>query len=500
MDCAEDFLKIADDFKLGHLLTEGASPHTTGLSQMVILNPEEAVEKFSQVDFEMLDILSSKTELISNISQKIMACFERGGRLFLSGCGATGRLSLVIENIWRQEYPDKADKLVAFMAGGDLALIHSIEKFEDFPEYGKRQLEELGFGDKDLLLATTEGGETPWVIGTALAAEKIGGDCIFLFCNTEDSLVRLERCRQVFENKNILKANFTTGPQALTGSTRLQASSILTGAIGAALFHGENLESIQTFTYRLRDWYKEIERKKIIPFFQEEAKIYKDDGRVYYTPNRELAISVLTDTTERSPTFNLTGFDNRFEEKETSLCYLAFPHSEESKVAWEKLLYREPRPLEWPEVASQAGGKRLYGFDFSREVFNWRKKAEPFEVFSITQKDDQLLWELGNTQAFFPLPKGDRLSSHLILKMLLNMHSTLLMGLMGRYESNVMTFVKPSNNKLIDRATRYGIQLLKEKKGREASYEEGVKACFRALKNVSSGNPVVLEIVKELCS
>lgn len=499
MESAEEFLKVADDFKLGHLFTEAASPHTTGLSQMVILNPEEAVEKFSTVDFEMLDVLAGKTELIFKISQRISACFKRGGRLFLSGCGATGRLSLVIENIWRQECPEKEGQVIAFMAGGDLALIHSIEKFEDFPDYGKRQLEDLGFGENDLLLATTEGGETPWVIGTALAAAKIGGECVFLFCNPEESLVRLDRCRQVFENQNILKANFTTGAQALTGSTRLQASSILTGAIGAAIFHGNSLESIQAFTHRLRDWYQQIDRKKVIPFFQNEAKIYKNGGRVYYTPNRELAISVLTDTTERSPTFNLAGFDNRFEEKETSLCYLAFPHSEESKVAWEKLLYRLPRPLEWSEVAAQAGIKRLYGFDFSREVFSWRKKAGRYEVFTITQKDDQLLWELGAEQAFFPLPKGDRLSSHLILKMLINMHSTLLMGLMGRYESNVMTFVKPSNNKLIDRATRYGLQLLKEKKGREASYEEGVRACFRALNNVTSENPVVLEIVKELC-
>ena len=43
------------------------------------------------------------------------------------------------------------------MAGGDAALVRSIERFEDYPEYGARQLRELGFRDGDLMVATTRG-------------------------------------------------------------------------------------------------------------------------------------------------------------------------------------------------------------------------------------------------------------------------------------------------------------------------------------------------------
>ncbi len=35
------------------------------------------------------------------------------------------------------------------------------------------------------------------------------------------------------------------------------------------------------------------------------------------------------------------------------------------------------------------------------------------------------------------------------------MHSTLVMGRLGRFEGNLMTWVYPSNGKLIDRAARY---------------------------------------------
>jgi N-acetylmuramic acid 6-phosphate etherase len=76
------------------------------------------------------------------------------------------------------------------------------------------------------------------------------------------------------------------------------------------------------------------------------------------------------------------------------------------------------------------------------------------------------------------------LMNHLMVKMLLNAHSTLIMGLMGRYEGNVMTWVRPSNNKLIDRAARYVLQLLKQR-GKAASYDEVVLKIFEEIERVN---------------
>ena len=84
-------------------------------------------------------------------------------------------MSLALETIWRMDCKNDVnlkEKVISFMAGGDVALIHSIEKFEDFPEFGARQLIENNFGENDLLIATTEGGETPWVIGAAEEASR----------------------------------------------------------------------------------------------------------------------------------------------------------------------------------------------------------------------------------------------------------------------------------------------------------------------------------------
>ena len=98
------------------------------------------------------------------------------------------------------------------MAGGDFALIKSVESFEDKTEYGERQLMELGFGPNDLLLASTEGGETPFVIGSANKAAAVSNrKPYFLYCNPDEVLLPIIRSREVLENSRINKINLTVG-------------------------------------------------------------------------------------------------------------------------------------------------------------------------------------------------------------------------------------------------------------------------------------------------
>ena len=84
-----------------------------------------------------------------------------------------------------------------------------------------------------------------------------------------------------------------------------------------------------------------------------------------------------------------------------------------------------------------------------------------------------------------------------LLKMLLNIHSTLVMGRRGRYQSNVMTYVHPTNGKLVDRASRYVMALLKEQ-GVEVSYEKVVHQLFEDLPRTQNNESVVLKVVESL--
>jgi len=67
------------------------------------------------------------------------------------------------------------------------------------------------------------------------------------------------------------------------------------------------------------------------------------------------------------------------------------------------------------------------------------------------------------------------------------------MGRMDRYFSNIMTYVKPTNYKLIDRACRY-VMILKP----DFSYEQSVRMLYRIKPELGPEEPVVLRIIHEL--
>ena len=90
------------------------------------------------------------------------------------------------------------------------------------------------------------------------------------------------------------------------------------------------------------------------------------------------------------------------------------------------------------------------------------------------------------------------LHEQVFVKVLLNNLSLLVMGLMGRYEGNVMTWVRPSNGKLIDRTLRY-LDFLIEKRGlKNPGREKLLELIFATLPALRTDQAVIIEILKKL--
>jgi N-acetylmuramic acid 6-phosphate etherase len=493
---AKEFLQIAEQFKLGHLVTEGFHPLTNNLSQLVKKDVGEAFGLLQQVDKEALNAMLSKSHLIWKMAQDIQATLEAGNKVFMCGCGATGRLSLVLETLYRQ-LNKGSQQVISFMAGGDFALIKSVESFEDKVEYGERQLMELGFGPNDLLLSPTEGGETPFVIGaTNLAAKVSKRSPYFLYCNPDELLQPIQRSREVLENNKIHKVNLTVGPMAISGSTRMQASTVLMLAIGMGLLyqHGDEKHFnlfYQDFLFRLM----QTDYRILKELTKLEAKLYQDKKFLNYVADPHLAISILTDTTERSPTFSLRAFENRLEPgHEHSLSYLFITDAENAGHGWSELLWRAPRPLEWKELNGKINSEKLLGFDISKSGMKHRSESIPTENFLISYEKGKVQFSCQKESVEFNWG-DDQLFNHLMVKMLLNAHSTLVMGLLNRYEGNVMTWVRSSNNKLIDRSARY-IQHLLKAQGKTAEYSDVVEKIFEERENLEENDPIVLKVLR----
>ena len=503
---SEEYLSISSQFKLGGLVTESPHPATADLSSLASDNLHKAVSVLKELDINTLTVLSEKKTEICYLKNTIRDTLEHGNNIFFCGCGATGRLSLTIETLWRQvhEHDDLTDRVFSFMAGGDVALIRSIENFEDFPQYGAKQLLEAGFKEGDLLIGTTEGGETPFVIGAVEKAVQLSGRRpFFLYCNPDYLLCcAAERSKKVIQNAGIEKINLTVGPMAVTGSTRMQASTILLAAAGMALLsYDKTDEFVAKEINAFSEFWETTDIHFIEKFIIRETAIYNNGEYVFYQSDNRLGITIITDTTERSPTFSLYPFENENEPGQpASLCYIYMPDSTSSAAAWESLLWRAPRTLEWPDINGIASMKRLIGFDFSGELINRREriiKQARHHLFKIHFDHSAIHFLLDDERFSLITPFENLLFTHLLLKMILNTHSTVVMGRLGRYEGNIMTYVRASNNKLIDRAIRY-IDLILRNKNITLSYDELALILFEMIEKTPADHAIVLATVAEI--
>jgi N-acetylmuramic acid 6-phosphate etherase len=497
----ESFLAEASQFRLGGLLTERAHPKTAGLAELACRDLPRAIAAFAEVDRDAVAALREHAGAIDELAAETAACLDAGGRVFLCGCGATGRLAMTLEFVWRGQRPDAADRVIGFMAGGDAALVRSVEGFEDFPGFGARHLDELGFTPADLLIAVTEGGETSYVIGAAERAAQVARRRPWLvYCNPDELLRPIERSRRIIDDPRVRSLSMPVGPMALTGSTRLQATTAQTLAVGLALL-GAGSGGAQGALDRLLEHLAAIDFGWLAPFIELEAEAYGAGELVHYHVGRH-AITVLADTTERAPTFNLRPFENQTEARPLlSPCYVVVDGAGDGAAAWRSLLGRPPRPLEWPEHAHVTGAVWTRGFDFSPSAAERRAALAPgtrMHRFMIGRDGERVAFALGDERGAIPLAGRSALEEQVLVKLALNLHSTLAMGRVGRYRANVMTWVRPSNRKLIDRAIRYTEALLRADGEAVPPYAGIAAACFAALADLREDESIVIKTAEAI--
>lgn len=489
----ENYLLNKQHFNLGNLTTESRHQKTMQLSRIVKEDLLSAIELLKDIDSEALGVLEKKSDQFFKLQNHCQSVLKNQGKIFIVGCGATGRLALSVEKLFREIV--KTDQVVSFMAGGDYALIKSIEKFEDSFDYGKRQLNELGFNpETDILLAVTEGGETSFVIGALEeASSRSKNSCWFLYCNPDSELVHVQRSARVLNNPKIEKLNLTVGPMALTGSTRMQATTVQMIAVATALlYQSENQGQFDEFLKDNLNWLRSLDLNFLNDLIEYEYNCYQEKELMTYVSSPDLAIAILTDTTERSPTFNMTGFE-KIGEKNKSLVYLAVDSTADVELAWTQLLGRTPRCLDWEEFRGEINFTELKKFDISSKAVERRQS----KMIKVEDGIDHVKISWPQNEYKFPIENRDLFWKHMMLKVVLNIHSTLLMGKLGRFEGNLMTYVRPSNFKLVNRAFRY-IAYFLEERDREVDHDKIIDLIFEHQKENQPDSPVVISVLNKL--
>jgi N-acetylmuramic acid 6-phosphate etherase len=140
---------------------------------------------------------------------------EAGGRLIYVGAGTSGRLG-VLDSV--ELYPTFSwphGRAVALLAGGTDAMFVAVEGAEDDVEQGAADLKSVNVGKDDVVLAIAASGGTPYVLGALRAAREVGALTIG-FANNPDAPVA---------NEAEIGVTLDTGPEMISGSTRLKAGT-----------------------------------------------------------------------------------------------------------------------------------------------------------------------------------------------------------------------------------------------------------------------------------
>lgn len=152
---------------------------------------------------------------IAGLIEAVVPRMRRGGRLIYLGAGTSGRLGVLDAAECPPTFQSPPEQVIGLIAGGDAALRRSSEAREDDPDGAADELRSIAVGSEDSVLGIAAGGTTPYVLGGLTIAARAGATTGLLTCATGT------RSPSGCEHLIVLE----TGPELLTGSTRLKAGS-----------------------------------------------------------------------------------------------------------------------------------------------------------------------------------------------------------------------------------------------------------------------------------
>ncbi|GAA4686748.1 N-acetylmuramic acid 6-phosphate etherase [Streptomyces chumphonensis] len=138
-----------------------------------------------------------------------------GGRLVYAGAGTAGRLGVLDASECPPTFNTAPGDVVGLLAGGADAFATPVEGAEDRPELAAADLDALKLTAADTVVGVSASGRTPYAVGAVRHARAVGALTIGLACNADSALARAA-------DHGI---EIVTGPELLTGSTRLKAGT-----------------------------------------------------------------------------------------------------------------------------------------------------------------------------------------------------------------------------------------------------------------------------------
>ena len=197
---------------LSALGTEQPNPRTGGLDTM---STAELLAVMNAEDQTVAVAVRAALPQIARAVELVVAARRSGGRLVYLGAGTSGRLGLLDAVECPPTFGTRPEEVLGLVAGGTGAFAVAVEGAEDDPELGAADLRAVQLGADDVVVGLAASGRTPYVIGALGYARSVGAATVSVACNRAAPVSALAD----------VAIEVDTGPEVLTGSTRLKAGT-----------------------------------------------------------------------------------------------------------------------------------------------------------------------------------------------------------------------------------------------------------------------------------
>lgn len=193
-------------------ITEQENPRSKDLSSqstaeiVALMNDEDAT-----VAAAVKRVLGDVVKAVDETSARL----AKGGRLFYTGTGTSGRLGVLDASECPPTFGVSPELVQGVIAGGYDACYRAVEASEDDAEAGAADLKARGFGVGDVLVGIAASGRTPYTVGAVKFARAIGAFTVGLTCVPGSPITEAAE----------LSIVPVVGPEVLTGSSRLKAGT-----------------------------------------------------------------------------------------------------------------------------------------------------------------------------------------------------------------------------------------------------------------------------------
>lgn len=197
---------------LAHLSTESRNPKSQHIDRLSAL---EIVTLINQADQTVPTVIAHALPAIAQTSELVADTLRQGGRLIYIGAGTSGRLGILDATECPPTYSTDPEQILGLIAGGKPAVFQSVENAEDNAELGAQDLRDIHFTANDILIGIAASGRTPYVLGALEYAKTLGAHTVGIACTQPAAICDIAD----------IAIYAVTGPEIITGSTRMKAGS-----------------------------------------------------------------------------------------------------------------------------------------------------------------------------------------------------------------------------------------------------------------------------------